>query len=502
MMFLRRISPAAVPGYAPPMTGSGRFVPGLGLLGGVVVSWAGFHWDIALHGDIGRERFLTTPHLIVVAGMVLQGCAAVWGLSEAADGSGILATLRRRPGLALGLAAPLVNSVVLWFDNWWHELFGLDVTLWSPPHLLLVLGFVDALLGGIIDLAQQGFSEVGLALVSGSLFGILTIVNFEFDIGYPHFATRWVAPVMAFVLLTILALTATLTRVRRPGLFLLPGTLLLRLVGLVVNTVTHRSLPTLPIGLLAGVVAFDLLRRRRPVGSAPDPLTVVGTWAIAFAGEYVWLQAVGKTWWRPGDVLVGLVAGGVAAFAGAALGSYLGSRIRASASGEPVGRPNTVRFAALVVVAAGVLYLAGLPLLTLSGVQPRIAELTVTGRHAVLDVDGATGDDWVSVFTRRSERDGNRWSAALDWHDGRFSGKVPDPDGLPWVAYWYVDGDRPFIGLGYGHGRSSISLVPDYFSPAQPSTTSKVLASLLPLVVLLAGITAPVRYSLHARSRD
>ena len=232
------------------MTGSGRFVPGLGVLAGVVVSWAGFHWDIALHGDLGRERFLTTPHLIVVAGMVLQGCAAVWGLAAAADGSGMAAMFRRRPGLALALAAPLVNGVVLWFDNWWHELFGLDVTLWSPPHLLLVLGFVDALLGGIIDLAQQRFPDVGLALLSGSLFGILTIVNFEFDIGYPHFATRWVAPVMAFVLLSILALSATLSRVRWPGLLLLPGTLVLRVAGIGVNTVVHRSLPTLPIGLL------------------------------------------------------------------------------------------------------------------------------------------------------------------------------------------------------------------------------------------------------------
>ena len=42
------------------------------------------------------------------------------------------------------------------------------------------------------------------------------------------------------------------------------------------NTVVHRSLPTLPIGLLAGAVAFDLLRRRRPVGSPPDVPTVVG----------------------------------------------------------------------------------------------------------------------------------------------------------------------------------------------------------------------------------
>jgi hypothetical protein len=482
------------------MTGSGRFVPGLGVIGGVVVSWAAFHWDIALHGDLGRERFVTTPHLLVVAGMVIQGCAAVWGLADAADGSGIRSMFRRRPGLALALAAPLVNSVVLWFDNWWHELFGLDVTLWSPPHLLLVLGFVDALLGGIIDLAQQDFPEVGLALVGGSLFGLLTIVNFEFDIGYPHFATRWVAPVMAFVLLTILALAATLTRVRWPGLLLLPGTLVLRLGGLGVNAVVHRSLPTLPVGLLAGVVAFDLLRRRRAPGQTPDVPTVLVTWVVAFAGEYLWLRAVGKTWWRPGDILICLVAGGIAAIGGAALGSYLGRRIRASADGEPARPPHPVRFAALVVVASGLLYLAGLPLLTLSGVSPRTADLTVTGRHAVLDVEGATKDDWVSVFTFRDERDGNRWRAALDWDDGHFTGEVPDPDGVPWLAYWYVDGARSFIGVGYGTGMSEVSMVPDYFSPAQPSTTSKVLASLLPLVVLLAGITLPLRYALNARA--
>ena len=37
-------------------------------------------------------------------------------------------------GIALTvLAAPI--------DDLWHRLFGLDVTLWSPPHLLGLLGF-------------------------------------------------------------------------------------------------------------------------------------------------------------------------------------------------------------------------------------------------------------------------------------------------------------------------------------------------------------------------
>ena len=265
------------------------------------------------------------------------------------------------------------------------------------------------------------------------------------------------------------------------------------------NTVVHRSLPTLPLGLLAGAVAFDLLRRRRPAGSPPDVPTVVGTWLAAFAGQYLWLQAVGKTWWKPGDVVVCLVAGTAAALGGAALGSYLGRRIRATADGEPVERPSPVRFAALVLVTSGVLYLAGLPLLTLSGVAPRTAQTAVTGRLAVLDVDGATSDDWVSVFTQTSERDGYRWVAALDWRDGRFTGEVPDPSQVPFLAFWYVDGSRAYVAVGYGAETTDVPMVPDYFSPAQPSTSSKVLASLLPLIVLFAGITAPLRYALHAR---
>ena len=114
-------------------------------------------------------------------------------------------------------------------------------------------------------------------------------------------------------------------------------------------------------------------------------------------------------------------------------------------------------------------------------------------------MDGATSDDWVSVFSRTDERDGYRWASALDWRDGRFTGEVPDPTEVPFLAYWYVDGARAYVAVGYGTESTDVPLVPDYFSPAQPSTSSKVLASLLPLIVLFAGITAPLRYALHAR---
>ena len=68
--------------------------------------------------------------------------------------------VRRLGGLAgegasvsvLGLRAPLGVFLAAWgglailtsapFDNWWHEAYGLDVKIVSPPHTLLILGFV------------------------------------------------------------------------------------------------------------------------------------------------------------------------------------------------------------------------------------------------------------------------------------------------------------------------------------------------------------------------
>src|SRR3989454_12750140 len=40
------------------------------------------------------------------------------------------------------LAAPI--------DDLWHRLFGLDVTLWSPPHLLGLAGSQGSNLGGLL----------------------------------------------------------------------------------------------------------------------------------------------------------------------------------------------------------------------------------------------------------------------------------------------------------------------------------------------------------------
>jgi hypothetical protein len=36
------------------------------------------------------------------------------------------------------------------FDNWWHESYGLDVKILSPPHVVLLLGIFVMGVGGLI----------------------------------------------------------------------------------------------------------------------------------------------------------------------------------------------------------------------------------------------------------------------------------------------------------------------------------------------------------------
>ena len=121
------------------------------LLSKLIAGW-GVQWDIQWHVLIGRDSFWIPQHVMTYAGVALAVIVSF----------GVLAweTLTARPGLAsgapvlrvLGLTATRGFHLAAWgigltvlaapIDDLWHRLFGLDVTLWSPPHLLGILGAV------------------------------------------------------------------------------------------------------------------------------------------------------------------------------------------------------------------------------------------------------------------------------------------------------------------------------------------------------------------------
>jgi hypothetical protein len=119
----------------------------MGLIASVCIS-SGIYWDISWHETIGRDTFWTPAHLLTQFGAIVAGLASSWVIfGTTLAGS---AESKRTSVNVLGFRAPLGAFILAWgaaamltsapFDNWWHDAYGLDVKIISPPHILLALG--------------------------------------------------------------------------------------------------------------------------------------------------------------------------------------------------------------------------------------------------------------------------------------------------------------------------------------------------------------------------
>src|SRR5687768_14779009 len=180
--------------------------------GSLLVALLGMYWDIALHINVGRDEGpLANPahYLILVGlfGIFAAGCVAV-GLpkGEKPTPSAIRITEGWYAPVGAILIALAGGYALLGFplDDMWHRLFGQDVTLWGPTHLMLIGGAGMTLIGQAV-LLQEGLRArpraarsqahgrfaryAGLrhvALMGGLLIGLSTF-QAEFDFGVPQF---------------------------------------------------------------------------------------------------------------------------------------------------------------------------------------------------------------------------------------------------------------------------------------------------------------------------
>jgi hypothetical protein len=98
----------------------------------------GASWDLAWHFRFLRDDMIP-PHILN-----LSGNALALALLYAQSRTGVAAEGR---GLALMLAGLALFVVAVPLDVLNHRLFGLDVTIWSAPHLMFFGGSTLALLG-------------------------------------------------------------------------------------------------------------------------------------------------------------------------------------------------------------------------------------------------------------------------------------------------------------------------------------------------------------------
>ncbi len=271
----------------------------------------GLLWDISWHASIGRDTFWTPAHLAIYLGGLLCGAVAGWQALTTT----IAGTSEQRAVTVTfwGFRAPLGAWVAIWgciamltsapFDNWWHEAYGLDVKIISPPHLLLAAGILATQLGAMLQaLAAQnralpagagnaaiaGRPERRLAWIyayaAGLLLALVSTIFIEYSAPNAQHGARFYEVCCAAYPLVLVGV-AVGSRLRWPatavaGIYMavrLAMTWVLPLfpatprLAPIYNPLHHMWPPTFPVLLIVPAIAIDLLLQRagRPGPAAP-----------------------------------------------------------------------------------------------------------------------------------------------------------------------------------------------------------------------------------------
>jgi hypothetical protein len=141
-------------------------------VGAIAVTSAsiGGAWDVGWHRSIGRDTFWTPAHMAIYACGVLAGIVGLWLTAQCTFGKD--QRMRDASVSVFGLRAPLGVFLAGWgglamltsapFDNWWHNAYGLDVKIVSPPHTLLILG-IRAVAVGMLFLILAAMNRAAVA---------------------------------------------------------------------------------------------------------------------------------------------------------------------------------------------------------------------------------------------------------------------------------------------------------------------------------------------------
>jgi len=427
-------------------------VSGLVLLG---VAMVGLYWDVAWHIDLGRdEEVLSPPHLLVLTALTgLIGVAILTIATATATRADVRLRLGRwrLPWSALLLLALRAGGLVAFaLDSLWHNAYGVDVTLLSPPHLgLLASGSLSAVALWLM-LAEgrprpdprppalkgrsgpdapalkgrSGLPPLGRALHVTTLASVLvglSTYQAEYDYGVPLFPVV-LLPVLVMAAAGLGLTVARLALGRGGALAAAVGFLMLRaaLAPLIggLGHVMPRAALYLPAALAIELAAwrFGTQNRLRFALASGALLATVG-----LAGEWAWAATAGDhhlglaTW----PLAFPLAAG--AAVGAAVLGTALaGSRLpRAAVPGAGA--------LLLVVIAVPALRQVG-------RVEATVAIDRLEG-DAVVDVEvrpanAARGADLFEVW---SAQGGGRITASLrEVAPGRYRAERPVPVGGDW----------------------------------------------------------------------
>ena len=120
----------------------------------------GVEWDISWHSSIGRDAFWSPPHVAIYLGGILAGLTAAYIVLKQTFINNDMATVR-----FWGFKGPMSCWITIWgaiamltsapFDDWWHNAYGLDVKILSPPHVVLAMGIAAIIFGSVLSILSE-----------------------------------------------------------------------------------------------------------------------------------------------------------------------------------------------------------------------------------------------------------------------------------------------------------------------------------------------------------
>jgi hypothetical protein len=384
----------------------------------------GVFWDISLHIDVGRDPGpLANPAhyfiLFALYGLFAAGlvsCALHEGAERPSPVALMISGLSLPVGGALLIACGAFALTGFPLDDFWHRMFGQDVTLWGPTHLVMINGAilsvpVLAVLAlesrrarradeetSVVEAPELAARTLSLAeqivrtLLPAALLFAIAFWATEFDWGVPQYRVVWHPLLLA--LAGGLALTTGRIVLGRGGaLRVMLVYLLLRGAVEVGVWILGRSVPSMPLFVVEAIgVELLALALRGRVGPGHGALRfgaaaglLCGT--VGFAAQYAWTQVWAPVPWTPSLLAEGLPTAALAGVAGGLLGALLGSGLRRELPVRAVRRRVGLAAAvALVAVGANALWTSNPTSLTATVTLAPVAGRDDAHREAVATV--------------------------------------------------------------------------------------------------------------------